>query len=982
MTTAASSSHHAQNHRRIFIGPLPEKVVTQQEQLQSRANSFVTEAIKRNAFHLFISRGGRQEDWHEGDEQNIVDEMTSRWQDSEWGRFWRRRKENKDAKAQVTRWVGGTFEVGTVVEGVNLLQIPSSIMGDGTPSSTFADEGTFITARTDFSPGYSLGASSDNLKLPSVFNQNTGDSPSSSTALLRPSLGRRQDAQPSKARSEPLRRPVIKLPSSFGARSDTHHHLKPLRRNKGKAKAVHYADLVGSGVDVEPQPAPPKDVLQRSGSATEETSAGATAEPTKEDEVVMSDRMLVRVDYTRLGVGPTYDEEENRTARHLSHEAFKEFMVIWRHNRIELYENYHLPGKAWFTGHQHLSFLIPLEPSTHLSLYSFVDMSFCLACQPTSTSVASGGKSRWPFRRSKEGQNVFIFKLKSRSRAADWMWQIWCRLDGKIPPMIEIRNPAMDTRVRVQVPSIDMEMAFKTFSRQNVIELVRSELMNEPHWRLLVESQLEQGKTLELAWRNGTTLDWVWLDNDVNGKERPWEVLCGLAFNQSSQLCRLEIRLGEHKTTAIRLANGEKITAPPSIEGYLDRIKPNTGARAKVYLATHDGNLFSIAPARAYPPAPPGLQGAGDSLKETEVVRGAMQIMAATGVIDVRNILIVRQAFQPAPLHTHNEVDGGTPSNDDWANVWSVEEQQDQSDDEDGGGDEGLSKVVDKGRLRMKRSFELLLKNGRVIRFEAYSRRAAVEWIKGLRALMSYWRQRHRHDALDEMEIARAVRDPITPRVHLHQDGCERPPQAPADENDPMPMLSMTFNRCVLDGCNSIIRGGKLFMRRGLYGEYELVQLVLVAGHLVWFRVKASSQLNRRARKKIGLLDAYVGSGYFAVTILPRGQYTADTSLPRRYQDGLEADDPEEDTIFAVWYLSTTGDALYKPGEIGTRVEVPGAVPVPPLSAKRKVVVFRTRSKIERNTWCWALNCEIEKLVRAQKDRESRLREIAAVAQS
>ncbi len=150
----------------------------------------------------------------------------------------------------------------------------------------------------------------------------------------------------------------------------------------------------------------------------------------------------------------------------------------------------------------------------------------------------------------------------------------------------------------------------------------------------------------------------------------------------------------------------------------------------------------------------------------------------------------------------------------------------------------------------------------------------------------------------------------------------------------------------------------------------------------MWFRVRASSQLNRRARKKIGLLDAYVGSGYFAVTILPRGQYTADTSLPRRYQDRLEADDPEEDTIFAVWYISTTGDALYKPGEIGTRVEVPSAVSVPPLSAKRKVVVFRTRSKIERNTWCWALNCEIEKLVRAQKDRESRLREVAAVAQS
>lgn len=48
---------------------------------------------------------------------------------------------------------------------------------------------------------------------------------------------------------------------------------------------------------------------------------------------------------------------------------------------------------------------------------------------------------------------------------------------------------------------------------------------------------------------------------------------------------------------------------------------------------------------------------------------------------------------------------------------------------------------------------------------------------------------------------------------------------------------------------------------------------------------------------------------------------------------------------------------------------------VPALSMKQKVLVLKTRSRIERDAWCWALNTEIEKMVRVQKDREEKLRE-------
>lgn len=84
-----------------------------------------------------------------------------------------------------------------------------------------------------------------------------------------------------------------------------------------------------------------------------------------------------------------------------------------------------MPGKEWFTGHKQLAWVIPLKSSrTQLSLYSFVDLTFCITCPPTTTQRDS--KSRWFFSRAKEGTNIFVFKLKSRSRAYDWTWQLWC----------------------------------------------------------------------------------------------------------------------------------------------------------------------------------------------------------------------------------------------------------------------------------------------------------------------------------------------------------------------------------------------------------------------------------------------------------------------------------------------------------------------------------------------------------------------------
>lgn len=162
--------------------------------------------------------------------------------------------------------------------------------------------------------------------------------------------------------------------------------------------------------------------------------------------------------------------------------------------------------------------------------------------------------------------------------------------------------------------------------------------------------------------------------------------------------------------------------------------------------------------------------------------------------------------------------------------------------------------------------------------------------------------------------------------------------------------------------------------------------MFLTSGHLIQYHITPKSSLHHRRSKKINLLDAYITSGYFAALQLPEGQYNASaTSIPRRYQDGLEADDPEEDMLFMIWYRPQA-PVIEGPAAVTPPVKAKGKSDnpqgqggVPSLSAKRKLVVFRTRSKLERDAWCWAINAEIEKLVRSASQREERLREFGGL---
>jgi len=51
------------------------------------------------------------------------------------------------------------------------------------------------------------------------------------------------------------------------------------------------------------------------------------------------------------------------------------------------------------------------------------------------------------------------------------------------------------------------------------------------------------------------------------------------------------------------------------------------------------------------------------------------------------------------------------------------------------------------------------------------------------------------------------------------------------------------------------------------------------------------------------------------------------------------------------------------------------------MESKHRFLVLKARSKLERDSWCWALNAELERLARVTKEREinGRTGEIARI---
>ena len=109
-----------------------------------------------------------------------------------------------------------------------------------------------------------------------------------------------------------------------------------------------------------------------------------------------------------------------------------------------------------------------------------------------------------------------------------------------------------------------------------------------------------------------------------------------------------------------------------------------------------------------------------------------------------------------------------------------------------------------------------------LISLQAYSCKVAIEWIERLRALSLYWKKRHRTDAQQEIELAQGQRPRLTPLTRVCHDE-----HASVATGSAYTSIDTFYNWCVLEGCKPIAKGGRIYMRKGLRGQFECVNCLV-----------------------------------------------------------------------------------------------------------------------------------------------------------
>lgn len=305
---------------RLFIGPLPERVLlnaqqsvakqvkgprrlfTLNQRRQSSSNDEpVEELINHFAYAFHLKLGGSEGDWNEERENDVKYEMARRWRESAWGRLWRGREDNPNASH--ARWVlpndAGSFQVGDFL-GLNTYAEPPRLTAgpicdsptEEDPSmsrqtlfdrpSAMAD--TFVTAPSRISPEPEP-ALPQSSSLPESSDESTNGIPASTftTGLLRvvPDVDRqhgRYRTPTNEANEVSKLKPALRARALAPAKSDgAINGSTGTRRSSDRGKANAKKVFVRLPHDPSP-PAPPGDVLQRTGGEIQETRAAAAEE--------------------------------------------------------------------------------------------------------------------------------------------------------------------------------------------------------------------------------------------------------------------------------------------------------------------------------------------------------------------------------------------------------------------------------------------------------------------------------------------------------------------------------------------------------------------------------------------------------------------------------------------------------------------------------------------------------------------------------
>ncbi|KAJ9663027.1 hypothetical protein H2198_001019 [Neophaeococcomyces mojaviensis] len=312
---------------------------------------------------------------------------------------------------------------------------------------------------------------------------------------------------------------------------------------------------------------------------------------------------------------------------------------------------------------------------------------------------------------------------------------------------------------------------------------------------------------------------------------------------------------------------------------------------------------------------------------------------------------------------------------------------------------DGTTDKIDDDRI-----FELILDNGLVVRMQAYNKQTRDEWISRLRALAKYWKLRKTAD----LNTFKAVRATNLQRLNIDEDIEAELGQFghkwEVTRSEASPQL---YNICSIASCRTITLSGLLYRKPRRHGTFHRCGVILTGGKMLVYQstLRKSSgaqvpNIHQDKQEVIDLRGSYVYSGLVVEEDLLYQNRTFDAnhmgtmaSLPRVWtEDGWTSSDVDSMTCFVIWqnrrkgWFRTAGGWFGPSDDTAQTQDGQGQADgsnearerargrkraklkrVRQLGVPGRGMVFKCRSRAERDLWVLNLGIEIERLVERQK---------------
>ncbi|KAM5475487.1 hypothetical protein MauCBS54593_001178 [Microsporum audouinii] len=716
-------------------------------------------------------------------------------------------------------------------------------------------------------------------------------------------------------------------------------------------------------------------------------------------EVLRAEKMLVRIDVTAQTVPNFYNDNASLKIETRPVENWREYLVVCRQGYdeqtpylLQFYKTRVIPqiqGTKMKKKYVHEVRLI--QGQANVNLFSSLDKTV-VVWHPTKTN----------------GTRIFIMRARAAAHSVEWYTFIRKTLGWKQPSSLFVHAPDLGVSLVLQNPFVHLakdkydenEGSLNTMGEEQAVStgIIRTcmESLSEcAEWSQILDVW-KRSEKVGLAWRRYDRIEWIQGGNE--------ERMYGTMAMRTSH--DLELRPKRHYPTYTAVESCEAPMEEPSpIEGFLILLTSQQGTHRRwgkdfskrLYFYSEDQYLCFCKPTKASTPHAPKFPTVLNTHSSTasETIRGS-PVMYEVDPYPVQDGKISwlcsgnnnksyakyrdQIAFAENRRNTNNLSQAEGYVNlcrvSEIKALSNIENMEHQNNNDNSGETRGQVRNSHvNGSFSGTASdniFELILDDGMVVRFRAYNNRTRDAWICRMGQLATYWKSRTKAD----INTLKSVRQHNLERLDIDEEQesvigqfAQKWEVARAEASPEL------FNVCGPSGCRAIKRSGHLYRKPRRRGSFSQCSVILVEGQLLIFQgsVRAFSgeqipHIHQSRQTVLDLRDCYLYSGIITSSDLLyhsqtfNNNHPSHNSTPRIYlSDGWTSADEDTATTFVIWN-STRKVFFHGEEERAGKEKKRKWRHVSRLGTSGRSIVFKARSRAERDMWVLAIETEIDRL--------------------